>query len=267
MRGCYIGNNRVLVSLTWGGKIIVHADDMSLTPILITDGVYDVPLTKFLMKNVKPNDVFVDAGANMGLFTVLAGYLVGEKGKVIAFEANVNHYHLIKDNIALNYLTRNTLVFHAAVYSMETQLTFHATERFMGNGSIIEHNDYYKTHYDVDTFRSYEVNAVALDDVLIELPYINMVKLDIEGGEYYAFKGMRNLLENKSIGYVVFELNKLRMKEEDWNSFYALLQMYQNEHDYSFYLINKEGELIPVELDTLFTWIEIPAVVMTAKST
>ncbi|CAG5088548.1 Methyltransferase FkbM family [Thermobacillus xylanilyticus] len=263
MRGCYIGNNRVLVSLTWGGKLIVHANDMSISPDLIIHGIYDVPLTNFLLKNLKPHHVFVDVGANMGLFTVLAGYLVGAKGKVIAFEANINHYELIKDNIALNYLTGNTLVFHAAVYSTETRLTFHATERFMGNGSIVPHDDFYKNRYNVDTFQSYEVDAVALDDVLIELPYINFVKLDIEGGEYHAFMGMQRLLEKKAIGTVIFELNK-RMLGKDWFSLYSRLAEYRDLHGYSFFLLNLEGDLKPIELDALFTLDEVPAVVMTA---
>jgi FkbM family methyltransferase len=264
LRGCYIGNNRVLVSLIWGGKLIVHAKDMSLAPDLIIHGVYDVPLTQFLLKNLKPNQIFVDVGANMGLFTVMAGYLVGPKGKVIAFEPHIDLYDLIKENIALNNLTGNSLVFHAAVYSTETRMTFHATERFMGNGSIIPHDDDYKYRYNVDTIRSYDVDAVALDDVLCELPFVDMVKLDINGGEYHAFLGMQKLLENQVIGTVVFNFNK-RLLRKDWFALYNRLAEYRDLHGYSFYLLNQEGELKPGELDAIFAMDELPAVVMSTQ--
>lgn len=264
MRGCYIGNNRVLVSLTWGGKMIVNSNDLSISPDLIIHGVYDIPLTNFMINHVKPGQVFIDVGANMGLFTILAGYLVGEKGRVISFEANPKHYELIKENLAMNYLSQRALVFQAAVYSEETQLTFHATEKFMGNGSLIEHDEHYKGRYLVDSFSTYKVDAVPLDAVLADMNYVDFIKIDIEGGEYHAFLGLQERLRSKAVGTVIFELNK-RMLRENWFPFYNRLQEYHDEFGYRFHTLNQEGNLVPVELDHLFRADEVPAVVMTIR--
>lgn len=49
---------------------------------------------------------------------------------------------------------------------------------------------------------------------------IDLIKIDIEGGEYDAFLGIKNLLEHKKVCKIVFELNKLR-SEETWMDFYV----------------------------------------------
>ena len=47
-------------------------------------------------------DVFVDVGANIGYFSVLAACLVGEGGQVFAFEPDPDNFRLLRDNVALN---------------------------------------------------------------------------------------------------------------------------------------------------------------------
>jgi len=241
--------------------MIVHADDLSLSPHLIIHGIYDVPLTQYLLNNLGTGKVFVDIGANMGYFTIMAGLLVGGNGKVIAFEANQDHYRLLKDNVALNYLSDNTLVFHAAIYSEASKLTFYASERFKGNSSIFPHDEHYKKYYDVDTFNTYEVDAVALNDVLIDLPFVDIVKMDIEGGEYRAFLGMNKLFEKKMIGTVVFEWNK-KMLGNDWYLLASQLSEYRDMYGYKFFLLNQDGDLQSIPLEALIEFDGIPNVVM-----
>ncbi|MCE5169218.1 FkbM family methyltransferase [Paenibacillus profundus] len=50
----------------------------------------------------------------------------------------------------------------------------------------------------------FETEAIRLDDALAHLPHIDMIKVDIEGGEYQAFLGMEQLLEH-NVKCVVFE--------------------------------------------------------------
>jgi len=53
---------------------------------------------------LRPGDVFVDVGANLGLFTVIAGLRVGHKGRVFAFEPSLRSYRRLQDNVLLNRL-------------------------------------------------------------------------------------------------------------------------------------------------------------------
>ncbi|MFZ5644965.1 MAG: FkbM family methyltransferase [Bacillota bacterium] len=75
--------------------------------------------------------------------------------------------------------------------------------------------------------------------------------LDIEGGEYQAFKGMARLIENRAVGTIAFELNKQRLKN-DWLPFYKLLKEIKAGCMAKFFTLTPEGETVPSELDSLF---------------
>ncbi|MDI6871051.1 MAG: hypothetical protein QME79_06790 [Bacillota bacterium] len=104
MRGTYIGQNRVLVEPTWGGRLIVPADDYSIGFDLITAGEIEPALTRFLQRTVRPGQTAVDVGANLGYHTILLGTLVGPQGRVFAYEPNPHLLPFLRANVASNYL-------------------------------------------------------------------------------------------------------------------------------------------------------------------
>ena len=53
LHGTYVGNNRVLIRLAGGGRLLVSADDLSLMPELVTEGGYDAPFTAFLRRRFR----------------------------------------------------------------------------------------------------------------------------------------------------------------------------------------------------------------------
>src|SRR5579863_7387210 len=69
------------------GDSKMYLGDSNWLP-LWANGVYEPWTTEVLTKELKEGDVFVDVGANIGFFTLLASKLVGEKGRVYAFEPN-----------------------------------------------------------------------------------------------------------------------------------------------------------------------------------
>jgi uncharacterized YccA/Bax inhibitor family protein len=101
MRGTYIGGQRMLVVTVYGGKLIIPSMDLSLSPELIISGSLELPLTKYLIKNIKQGFTVFDIGANLGYFTVLLGMLVGPTGKVFAYEPNPYLNSLLFDNLCI----------------------------------------------------------------------------------------------------------------------------------------------------------------------
>src|SRR5436189_6431842 len=65
---------------------------------------FEVTERAFLNHFLRPGDVFVDVGANIGLFTLIAASCVGPKGKVVAFEPTTVTYTRLVENIRLNHL-------------------------------------------------------------------------------------------------------------------------------------------------------------------
>ena len=248
MRGTYIGRDRMLVDVAYGGMLIVPSEDFSLMPILTTTGVLEAPLTKFFLAQVKPGHTIVDIGANVGYFTVLAAKLVGAKGRVIGYEANPHTFRVLQDNLALNWLTDQEIILrNEAAYSENTHITFHASAKFVGDSSIYERpaSDNY-----VDEVTSIQVPGVRLDDALRRVEKINLLKIDIEGGEFHAFTGMMDMIRSRKIERIAFEWNKI-MLGADAPKFASILREIQDSCGGVLHVLNDEGFPSPVSLEAL----------------
>jgi FkbM family methyltransferase len=134
--------------------------------------------------------VFYDLGANHGIYTCFAGTLL-TAGDIVAFEPNPNTVAELRRNIKLNELMDRATVFQAAVDGEAGQGEFFADTDSMGS-SLAE------SRQGLDT-KAIEVDIVALDELAgtESLPAPDVVKIDVEGAELRALRGMRSLLEDR----------------------------------------------------------------------
>lgn len=218
-------------------------------PELIQTGLIEAPLSRYLINHVKESSVVMDIGANIGYFTVLLGYLVGSSGKVIAYEANPEIFSILQDNVSLNYLFDHVQVINRAVYSTRTVLPFHISRKFIGNSSINKHDENYTKNYPGDSFIEIQLTAEPLDIYLSTIEKVDLIKIDIEGGEYQCFLGMEKLLHEGRIKKIIFENNR-EMLQQDGEPFIKLLQEYSNQgaryHDFS-----PQGEPVSISIGDL----------------
>lgn len=264
MKGTYMGNNKMFVQTIYNRYIFAHADDLSLTPLLVSQGGFEIPLTKYIIEHIKPGHIAVDVGANIGYFTVLLANLVGRDGKVVAYEASGKNHRLLTENIQINYLQEATLLRKKAVHSTEGEITFYACDKFSGNGSTVIHDAKYKELYEFDHIHEEKVQTEKLDILKDEFEQIDFIKIDVEGGEYHVFLGMEKLLQEKKVNTIIFEMNKLRLQEKT-DDFYALLKTYEEQGNYNFHLLNSEGKTVSVSLEGIFEQDFIDNVVMKLK--
>jgi FkbM family methyltransferase len=75
---------------------------------LILTGNFEVSECDFVWRFLRPGDVFVDVGANIGLFTLVAGRRVGQEGRVYAFEPVRGTWERLTENVTLNELRHVT---------------------------------------------------------------------------------------------------------------------------------------------------------------
>ncbi|WP_433610095.1 FkbM family methyltransferase [Dactylosporangium sp. CA-139114] len=248
MRGTYIGRGRMLVDAVYGAMLVVPSDDYSLMPSLVTWGAIEPPLTRFLAAEIGPGQTFVDVGANIGYFTVLAAQRVGGTGRVVAFEANPVTAGLLRDNLAVNWLTEHDVTVRGeAAFSSDTTITFNASAKWVGDSSI--HVRPGNPHRD-DRITTMEVPAVRLDDALRDAGPIDILKIDIEGGEYHAFLGMMGLIRGRRIRRIVFEWNAI-MLGEDRERFADLLATIRDECGGRFFVLDAAARPAPVALGDL----------------
>lgn len=259
MHGTYIGNNKMLINLGYGGYLTISSRDLSIMPTLVSTGVFEVPLTKYYINNIKSGHTIVDIGANVGYFTLLAAKLVGEQGKVIAYEANAELANNIKDNLAMNWITENVSVINKAVYSCNQILEFKTSSKFHAYSSIY---DKPKDENLLDTYTASNIEAVALDNEFANHEgAIDLLKIDIEGGEYHAFKGMLSLLKSKQVKRISFEWNK-PMLGTDADLLLKLIEDLQNHYGAYLFYLDSDGNPIPAKLDDVAKFDFVPFVII-----
>lgn len=199
--GTYMGSNRMLIAPRWGGKLIVPADDLSLTPTLVQDGMYDAGLTRFLLAQLEPGDTFVDVGANLGVFSILGALRVGPHGAVYAIEANPELIEVIADNVAINYLQDRVHITSAAAVSAPGSVDLMVTGRFKGESSISPADRDYR-----GSIESVTVPGIRLDDLEID-GRVRVLKIDVEGAEVEALQGAERLIAQTE--WLIVEWNQV----------------------------------------------------------
>src|SRR3990167_2192625 len=161
---------------------------------------YEPETRRAFRRIVKPGMTVVDAGANIGYYTLLAAKSMGNSGRVYAFEPDPGYYALLKKNIEVNRLNKIVELFQSAVGNAENKSTF-----FLGN---LTANSFFSLP-GVTTDKTIVVDVVSLDKFFSarNWPSVNVIKLDIEGSEKTALDGMRGLLKrNKDIN-IIIEVN------------------------------------------------------------
>lgn len=168
-------------------EIFVRRNDLFIGSSIQRSQQYEPHVTKVLRSLLKPGDAFVDVGANIGYFTLLAASLVGPSGSVIAFEPNPNNCDLLRRSLAQNNSTNVRLHQNAVAESPQRILLTDGGAD--SNGRILRADEMAGREGYLAS-----VDAVTLDDALQHTPRIDVIKMDIEGAEPRAWLGMQQVL-------------------------------------------------------------------------
>lgn len=169
-------------------KLYARPNDFLSGAEVIQKKQYEPQVTAELRRLLQPGMVFVDLGANIGYFSLLAATLVGPAGKVIAFEPNRANCQLLQQSIELNGFSQVQLHPYAVAEKAQT-FTLEAPARG-SNGRVSE----FAPEAALRAGRYSVVQAVTLDHFLAEESRIDVIKMDIEGAEPRAFQGMEQLI-------------------------------------------------------------------------
>jgi FkbM family methyltransferase len=143
-----------------------------------------------------PGDCFVDAGANIGFYSILAAHHVGLSGRVLSVEMMPDTATILRDHVALNALEQIEVIEKALSDSNGKVITAIVEEGKYGQASIAN-------ALDLPGGRAIQVNSTTLDSILNGIDSIKLMKLDLEGAESLALKGAKKSL--KKTRYVIFE--------------------------------------------------------------
>lgn len=157
-------------------------------------GLHEFEDMAFILNLLRPNDLFVDIGANIGSYTVLASG--ASKAQTIAVEPLLATFNRLRANVRYNNLDGLVQLYNLGIGDSDTPLRFTST---------LDTVNHVATANDADA-ELVEVPAVSLDQLMCERSPL-CLKIDVEGFEKKVIDGGENTLKKPSLRAVVMELN------------------------------------------------------------
>jgi FkbM family methyltransferase len=184
-----------------GSTFYLHPTDRYLTQVILKTGDYEPVETKLVQGILKEGDVFIDVGANIGWYTVIGSKLVGETGKVVAFEPDPTNFDMLRKNVEANRL-KGVVLEEKGLSSAPGSFKLFLDRKNLGRHSMVLH--YEEKHY-------VDVETVRFDDYWKDQGDIRLVKIDTEGAEGMILDGMMKTLEKHKRLELILELAPQRL--------------------------------------------------------
>jgi FkbM family methyltransferase len=174
-----LGFSKRRILSTQYGRFLVNP--MSNFGFALEHSSYEPAMTAALNRHLKRGHTFVDLGANEGYFSVIASGLLGPEGKVIAVEPQSRLQDVLRENFALNDCS-NIQCLRAVISDRVDTKTLHLTSELNNGGSSL----FRSTRYPL---QKEQVQSLTLDGLIKTsgIERCDLMKVDIEGGEYEVF--------------------------------------------------------------------------------
>lgn len=225
------------VTAFWGKKFDVALGDDLMIYLFGMPGGLEYKLGKFLIKNLKPDDVFYDIGANYGFYTFLANEFVSS-GEIHAFEPGVEAFRCLVVSVAGN---KRVFLRDLALSDNVGKIGFYD---YSGCGSGVSTTmDVVAEHLSsagINKYKKTEVACTTLDEYVSRHKPPTVIKMDIEGGESRVIDGGAGFLR-KLAPIVCMEV--WAGKDGEDFSMKAVRKLW--DLGYESYLIDNDGNLTP----------------------
>lgn len=188
-----VGDIKRVTTLPNGAQLMVplwHETGRRLyffgSPDLREGYLYEPETTRFLCKWLRRGDTFIDIGANLGYYTILASAVVGHSGACYAFEPNDNLAQWISDSVKINTAGRQVVLNNSAVAEQAGMVEFYLPcDPVRDPRASIVAGSY------SGPVAKLMVPSTTLDDYVVQrgIKSIRLIKIDVEGAEDRVLAG------------------------------------------------------------------------------
>jgi FkbM family methyltransferase len=182
------------VTYSWldGTLISVDRDGTGFTQNIYC-GLQDFAEMSYLLHVLRPGDLFVDVGANIGSYSLLASAV--RHARSICFEPIPDTFARLRRNLALNHLDELVVARNQGVGDKAGIVNFSRDENCRNH--VLR---------DDEKTPGLPVQVVTLDD-MVGPSSPNVIKIDVEGFEWPVLKGARSILQKPELHSILLELN------------------------------------------------------------
>jgi FkbM family methyltransferase len=237
-----LSKHRSLLARTKFGDLMEVQTPDVIGSVIYTTGVWEPLITQYLYTHLRQGDIFIDVGANIGYYTLLAARLVGPRGSVYSIEASPTIYRKLAQNVARNRLQNTTLVDAAAAGEKGTLSIFQANEENLGHATTVESLAQKERMKLEGTVRADTLQNLVGADLL----KARIIKVDVEGAELPVLEPLFSSLRDfRSDTEWLLELSSMHSAggQEDVDKIFSAFvsaghQAYviENRYDWDFYL-------------------------------
>lgn len=188
-------------------RLQVHdSRDQVISQRLREVGIWEPFETSLLLELLQPGDVFVDVGANLGYFTILAAARVGEHGRVFAFEPDPDNFALLQANCLANGFDQRVCAVRGALADYDGHGTLYLSEDNLGDHQVFDASG---------TRRSHSISLLNGGDYLDSMATgVDLLKVDTQGSEYAVMTGLMPYLRKlEAPPQIIVELTPLSLRQ------------------------------------------------------
>lgn len=224
------------------GQEIVGYDDFIFKNVKIQNTLWEEDICNIIVDNLKNNTEFIDIGANIGLISLAVNKIANEKGKTISnihcFECDINTFTMLNHNV---FNINNIVKLYPFALADRSQLCLMSTNHYNKGCNFIYStchfestcnynypfiplsNDYDKIKY---------IPSIPLDDIRYQFSNIGVIKIDVEGFEYFVLLGAKEtILKHKPVIIIeIWDFNKDK-----------IVDLFVNVFNYDISLINEQN--------------------------
>ncbi|OIO68549.1 MAG: hypothetical protein AUJ58_09025 [Zetaproteobacteria bacterium CG1_02_55_237] len=176
-----------------GNSLFKHAPLIYRPLYSVYKAISDRPELRILREHILPGMTVVDIGANIGEYSRRFSGMVGAEGRVIAFEPEQRNFELLQD---LAKSKTNVEAFNSAIGSSVGQLKL-----YLSDSLNVDHHT-----YDDGEGRDFRmIPVLTLDEFFSSRPPPDFIKMDIQGYEYEALKGAKEIMSSSQAPMLLFE--------------------------------------------------------------
>ena len=174
-------------------KIHIDPKNGAVDRYIFWHKIWEPQIGEVIQKELPSGGVFVDVGANIGYFSMLAATIVGPEGSVYSFEPIPRLCSQLKKSAAVNNFTTIHCI-EKGCGAKHEEMTLHVSHSNIGGSSVVK-------KFSAD--ETCEISVTTLDSECVGMKQIDVIKIDVEGFEYEVLLGAEKIITQHSPKFII----------------------------------------------------------------